>query len=50
VDEKIDKRTGRKSSKYDDIFKGMDKNQIAEWISNSDLHRQMKKKLRTKYL
>lgn len=50
VDVKIDKRTGRKSSKYDEVFKGMAKNQIAEWIASSDLHRQMKKKLREKYL
>lgn len=39
-----------RKSKYDEIFKDMDKNQIAEWIKNSDLHRQMKKKLKGKYL
>ena len=50
LDQKIDKRTGAKHSKYDDIFKDMSKEEIEKWIAESDLHRQMKKKLRIKYL
>lgn len=42
-------KKGRKS-KYDDLFKDMTKEQIADYIKNSDLHRQMKKKLKEKYL
>ena len=40
----------QRQSHYDEIFKGMNKEQIADWIANSDLHRQMKKKLKGKYL
>lgn len=40
----------QRSSKYDEIFKDMSKEEIAQYIDNSDLHRQMKKKLRLKYL
>lgn len=40
----------RRASKYDKMFKDMTKEQIADYIAKSDLHRQMKKKLREKYL
>lgn len=39
-----------RTSKYDEMFKDMTKEQIDDYIANSDLHRQMKKKLREKYL
>lgn len=40
----------QRASKYDKMFKDMTKEQIADYIAKSDLHRQMKKKLREKYL
>lgn len=40
----------RKQSKYAELFKDMDEDEIADYIDKSDLHRQMKKKLREKYL
>lgn len=40
----------QRASKYDELFKDMTKEQIAQYIDKSDLHRQMKKKLRQKYL
>ena len=47
MEAKIDRRAG---SKYDDLFKDMTKEEISKWIAESDLHRQMKKKLRRRYL
>ena len=43
---------GRKSkkSKYAELFKDMTKEEIEFWIDDSDLHRQMKKKLKEKFL
>jgi hypothetical protein len=40
----------QRQSRYDEMFKDKTKDEISKWIESSDLHRQMKKKLREKYL
>ena len=47
---KVRKEHKEHKSKYDDMFNGKTKEEIAVWIESSDLHRQTKKRLREKFL
>jgi hypothetical protein len=50
LDDKIDKRTGKKSSKYDELFNGKSKNEISDIIDNMDISRGRKSQLRKEWL
>ena len=50
LDQKIDKRCGEKSSKYDDKFRGKSKEEIADIIDHLDVSRGRKSQLRKRWL
>ena len=47
---KVLKKHKQRKSPYDEIFKGMTKEEISVWIDNADIHRQTKKRLKERYL
>lgn len=50
LDDKIDKRTGKKSSKYDELFNGKSKEEISDLIDKMDISRGRKSQLRKEWL
>lgn len=50
LEQKIDKRTGAKHSKYDDLFKDKTKDEIADLIDSMDISRGRKSQLRNEWL
>jgi hypothetical protein len=40
----------QRKSEYDETFKDMSKDEIREWIEHADIHRQIKARLRRRYL
>ena len=50
LDGRIDNRAGKKNSKYDELFKDKSNDEITNIIANLELTKQMKYKLRSKYL
>lgn len=50
LDQKIDKRCGEKTSKYDDVFRGKTKEEIADIIDNLEVSRGRKSQLRKRWL
>jgi hypothetical protein len=49
TDTKIDKRTGKKKSKYDELFNGKSKEEISDLIASMDISRGRKSQLRREY-
>lgn len=47
---KVLRKHKQRKSPYDEIFKGMTKEEISAWIDNADIYRQTKKRLKERYL